>query len=139
MKTNNLLKVTYILISLLLLTIGFSSCNNDDDDLTSNYSTSLIGKWQVTVDEKTDAYIVTFNSDYTALIEQYKEFEKNGMSKNSEECRVTWNVENNKIVFNGGKAWFAFGYTPVTLVSVTQNSIVGSQWFKDSNVHFTRM
>ena len=76
MKTNNLLKVTYILISLLLLTIGFSSCNNDDDDLTSNYSTSLIGKWQVTVDENTDAYIVTFNSDNTALIEQYKEFEK---------------------------------------------------------------
>lgn len=76
MKTNNLLKVTYILISLLLLTIRFSSCNNDDDDLTSNYSTSLIGKWQVTVDENTDAYIVTFNSDNTALIEQYKEFEK---------------------------------------------------------------
>lgn len=58
MKTKGLFKVTYILISMLLLSIGFTSCNNDDDDLTSNYSTSLIGKWQVTVDENTDAYAV---------------------------------------------------------------------------------
>lgn len=58
MKTKGLFKVTYILISMLLLSIGFTSCNNVDDDLTSNYSTSLIGKWQVTVDENTDAYVV---------------------------------------------------------------------------------
>lgn len=58
MKTKSLFKVTYILISMLLLSIGFTSCNNVDDDLTSNYSTSLIGKWQVTVDENTDAYVV---------------------------------------------------------------------------------
>lgn len=119
MKANNLLKVTYILISILLLTIGFSSCNNDEDDLTSNYFTSLIGKWQVTVDGNTDSYIVTLNSDKTALIEQYKDFEKSCMSKKDDKCSVTWNVENNKIVFDGGKAWFVFGYTPVTLVSVT--------------------
>lgn len=58
MKTKGLFKVTYILISMLLLSIGFTSCNNVDDDLASNYSTSLIGKWQVTVDENTDAYVV---------------------------------------------------------------------------------
>lgn len=58
MKTKGLFKVTYILISMLLLSIGFTSCNNVDDDLTSNYSTSLIGKWQITVDENTDAYVV---------------------------------------------------------------------------------
>lgn len=60
MKKKSLFKVTYILISMLLLSIGFTSCNNDDDDLTSNYSTSLIGKWQVTVDENIDAYVVYF-------------------------------------------------------------------------------
>lgn len=82
MDTKSLFKITYILISsVLLLSIGFTSCNNDDDDLTSNYPTSLIGKWQVTVDENTDAYVVTFNSDKTVLIEQYKELETNGVSK----------------------------------------------------------
>lgn len=139
MKIKIFSRATVCLISVLILSISFFSCNHDDDDLTSNYTASLIGKWQVTVDENSDAYVVTFNSDKTALIEQYKEFEVNGLSKKDGECKVTWNVEKDKIVFEGGKAWFAFGYTPVTLVSVTQNSIVGSQWFKNSNVHFTRM
>lgn len=40
---------------------------------------------------------------------------KNALFKKDDECWVTWNVENSKIVFDGGKAWLAFGYTPVTL------------------------
>lgn len=139
MKTKLFNKATSVLVSVLLMTIGFVSCNNDDDGLTSNYTTSLIGKWQVTVDGNSDTYIVTFYADKTALIEQYKDYEVNGMSKNDDECKVTWYVEKDKIVFDGGKAWFAFGYAPVTLVSVSRNSIVGSQWFKDSNVKFTRL
>lgn len=139
MKTKLFNKATSVLISLLFMAIGFVSCNNDDDDLTSNYTTSLIGKWQVTVDEYSDTYIVTFYADKTAIIEQYKDYEVNSMSENDDECKVTWYVEKDKIVFEGGKAWFAFGYAPVTLVSVSQNSIVGSQWFKDSNVKFTRL
>lgn len=135
----NILKNTLIFLSVLLLSIGFVSCDKDEGVLSSNYSTSLIGKWIVTVDENTDVYIVTFNSDKTALIVQYKDFEANGLSKKGEECNVTWNVEKDKITFDGGKAWFAFGYTPVTIVSVSSNSIIGSQWFKDSNVKFTRM
>lgn len=61
------------------------------------------------------------------------------MSKKGEECKVTWDVYKDKIVLEGCKAWFAFGYTPIILVSVTQNSITGSQWFKDSNAHFIRV
>lgn len=57
----------------------------------------------------------------------------------SEECIVKWNVDKDKLVFEGGKVWFAFGYASIRLVSVTQNSITGSQWLKDSNVHFTRL
>lgn len=132
-------KTTFLWISFFLISVGFVSCNKDDDDLTSSYTTSLIGKWQVTVDERPDAYVVTFNPDKSALIEQYKEFEVYGLSKKDGECKVTWNVEKDKIVFEGGKAWFAFGYTPVTLVSVSQNLIIGSQWFKESNVKFTRL
>lgn len=132
-------RTTFLWISFFLMSIGFVSCNKDDDDLTSNYTTYLFGKWQVTVDEMSDAYVVTFNPDKTALIEQYKEFEVYGLSNKDGECKVAWSVEKDKIVFEGGKAWFAFGYTPVTLVSVSQNLIIGSQWFKESNVKFTRL
>lgn len=61
------------------------------------------------------------------------------MSKKGEECKVTWNVYKDEIVFEGCGAWFAFGYTPITIVSVIQNSITGSQWFKDSDACFIRM
>ena len=37
---------------------GREMAHTDIGILTSNYSTSLIGKWQVTVDENTDAYVV---------------------------------------------------------------------------------
>lgn len=134
----NIFNIALCFISMIILSIGFVSCSNDDN-LTSNYSASLLGKWQVTVDENTDAYVVTFNSDKTALIEQYKEFDVNGLTKKDGECKVTWNVDKDKILFEGGKAWFAFGYAPITLVSVTQSYIIGTQWFKDSNVHLKRL
>lgn len=119
-----------------------SSCSGDDDeDLASKYTTTLIGKWVVTVGDSPYiyAYVVTFNQDKTALIEEYKDYEKNGLSQKNDECKVTWTVNNTEIVFEGGKAWFAFGYSPVSLVSVSQNSMIGSQWFKDSNVKFSRL
>lgn len=50
MKISIFNKAIFVLLPMLLMSIGFVSCNNDDDDFTSNYTTSLIGKWQVTVD-----------------------------------------------------------------------------------------
>lgn len=51
MKAKFFNNATFVLTSILLMSIGFVSCNNDDDELTSNYTTSLIGKCNVEKDK----------------------------------------------------------------------------------------
>lgn len=96
-------KLTIVLITILSLFMGLVSCKEGEVDITPNYISALIGKWEVTVDEISDSYIVTFSSDKTALVESYK-----NMTKKDGECTVKWDVVKGSIVFEDGKAWFAF-------------------------------
>lgn len=67
-------KYAALLVAVLFVTFGFTSCGDDDDDGGGAASTSIVGTWRYTEAEADDDgiesmdMVLTFNSDHSGRI-----------------------------------------------------------------------
>lgn len=109
-------KYLFVMVSMLVMTISFVSCNDEDND---KLSSSIVGTWIYEEDYSDDEYYyeeITFKSNGTFIV-KWEEYYYGDYDSDTE--RGTYEIDGDELIVD-----FDDEISIVTIVSITSSKLV---------------
>lgn len=109
-------KYLFVMVSMLVMTISFVSCNDEDND---ELSSSIVGTWIYEEDYSDDEYYyeeITFKSNGTFIV-KWEEYYYGDYDSDTE--RGTYEIDGDELIVD-----FDDEISIVTIVSITSSKLV---------------
>lgn len=109
-------KYLFVMVSMLVMTISFVSCNDEDND---ELSSSIVGTWIYEEDYSDDEYYyeeITFKSNGTFIV-KWEEYYYGDYDSETE--RGTYEIDGDELIVD-----FDDEISIVTIVSITSSKLV---------------